>query len=265
MFAVGKSSSASHSESRSIGHELSRGDLVDVLEFADKASKTRSRRDYEALVRHLAHILPVHGLDARVATLDSSNAIVSTSAIVSVNYPQGWLAEYRSQTLHRVDPVTPNLFSQAGPLIWSDLRKRFRSARQLAFYGLAAEFGLRDGFAVGQQFAGHTRGSFLSCVSDDLARHKRHRAVLALVVPHLHRAMGRCTVGPDADHGALTSREVEVLYRAKDGLTNQEIGKALSISARAAKFHLENAIRKLGARGRTDAVVIALARGLIDW
>ena len=262
---MGQLNSASRSELRSIESDLSRGDLVDVLEFAEKASRTYSRRDDEALVRHLAHILPVHGVDARGATLDRSSGIVSTSAIVSVNYPQVWLAEYQSRAFHRIDPVAPHLFSQSGSMIWSDIRKRFRSARQRAFYGSAAEYGLRDGFALGQQFAGQACGSFLSCISDDLAKHTRHRAVLALVAPHLHRALRRCTIGPAADYIPLTAREIEVLCRAKDGLTNQEIGIALSISARAAKFHLENAIKKLGARGRTDAVVVALARGLLDW
>jgi DNA-binding CsgD family transcriptional regulator len=250
---------------RNARSDLSRGDLVDVLEFSDQADRTSSRAGYDALVRRLAHILPVHGTDARVATLDKSNGIVSTSAIVSVNYPQTWIDEYRSRDFRLIDPVAPHLFSRASPLIWSQVRKRFRSTRHRAFYGAAKEYGLRDGFALGQRFAGQASASFLSCISDDLAKHTRHRAVLAWVAPHLHRALGRCTVGPAADHIPLTAREIEVLCRAKDGLTNQEIGIVLSISARAAKFHLENAIKKLGARGRTDAVVIALARGLIDW
>jgi len=61
----------------------------------------------------------------------------------------------------------------------------------------------------------------------------------------------------------LTQRELEVLRLLTMGQTNQEIGKALSISERTVKFHTNNIFQKLGVSDRTQAVIRALKRGLV--
>jgi DNA-binding NarL/FixJ family response regulator len=62
----------------------------------------------------------------------------------------------------------------------------------------------------------------------------------------------------------LTNREVEVLKLAKSGNRNHEIAGRLLISQETVKAHIKHAMQKLGARGRTEAVAIALRRGLIQ-
>jgi DNA-binding NarL/FixJ family response regulator len=61
----------------------------------------------------------------------------------------------------------------------------------------------------------------------------------------------------------LTPRELEVLKLAADGLTNKVIADRLFISAKTARNHITSCLVKLGARDRTEAVTIALRRGLI--
>ncbi len=61
----------------------------------------------------------------------------------------------------------------------------------------------------------------------------------------------------------LTQREAQVLALTADGLTNAEIARELSVSAGTVKKHLDNVYQKLGARNRTEAVTIALARNLL--
>jgi DNA-binding NarL/FixJ family response regulator len=61
----------------------------------------------------------------------------------------------------------------------------------------------------------------------------------------------------------LTQRELEVLKLAADGLTNKIIADRLFISAKTARNHVTSCLSKLGARDRTEAVTIALRRGLI--
>jgi DNA-binding NarL/FixJ family response regulator len=56
----------------------------------------------------------------------------------------------------------------------------------------------------------------------------------------------------------LTNRERDVLIIAGHGLTNKEIADRLCISIGAVTTFLNRACRKLGARRRTDAVVLAL-------
>lgn len=62
---------------------------------------------------------------------------------------------------------------------------------------------------------------------------------------------------------ALTKRELEVLGLIKQGLTNGQIGEKLFIAERTVKFHVTAILSKLGADTRTQAVDIALKRGLL--
>jgi two-component system, NarL family, response regulator YdfI len=62
---------------------------------------------------------------------------------------------------------------------------------------------------------------------------------------------------------ALTAREREVLEMLAQGLGNKEIATRLKISDHTVKFHVGSILGKLGAATRTEAVSIALRRGLI--
>lgn len=59
----------------------------------------------------------------------------------------------------------------------------------------------------------------------------------------------------------LTGRELEILRKVSDGMTNAEIGYALGISAQTVKNHVTSILRKLAVNDRTQAVVTALRRG----
>jgi DNA-binding NarL/FixJ family response regulator len=69
---------------------------------------------------------------------------------------------------------------------------------------------------------------------------------------------------PAAGSGLLTRREQEVLELAAGGLTDGQISRTLLISHKTVKNHLHHAYAKLGANGRTDAVVLGVRHGLID-
>nr|WP_298997053.1 LuxR C-terminal-related transcriptional regulator [uncultured Allomuricauda sp.] len=62
----------------------------------------------------------------------------------------------------------------------------------------------------------------------------------------------------------ITKRELQVLSLIKDGLTNEAIGNRLYITERTVKFHITSILSKLNAKNRTEAVDIALKRGLFS-
>jgi DNA-binding NarL/FixJ family response regulator len=62
---------------------------------------------------------------------------------------------------------------------------------------------------------------------------------------------------------SLTPRELQVLELVADGLPNKAIATALGVSDETVKFHLASVFGKLGASNRTDAVRLALSRGLV--
>ncbi|EDM76552.1 two component transcriptional regulator, LuxR family protein [Plesiocystis pacifica SIR-1] len=66
------------------------------------------------------------------------------------------------------------------------------------------------------------------------------------------------------ENNLLTPREREVLELLADGLSNRNIGERLGISAHTVKFHVDALLDKLDARSRTQAVVQAIRRGLLE-
>lgn len=63
---------------------------------------------------------------------------------------------------------------------------------------------------------------------------------------------------------ALTDREVDVLRRLAGGNRNRDIAKLLQISEETVKVHVKHLMEKLGASDRTQAVAIAVRRGIIQ-
>ena len=63
---------------------------------------------------------------------------------------------------------------------------------------------------------------------------------------------------------ALTRREVEVLALVMAGNRNRDIADQLFISEETVKAHVKHTMEKLGALDRTQAVTIALRRGVLQ-
>jgi DNA-binding NarL/FixJ family response regulator len=62
----------------------------------------------------------------------------------------------------------------------------------------------------------------------------------------------------------LTSREIEVLKQIGGGNRNRDIAERLFISEETVKVHIKHIMEKLGASDRTQAVAIAVRRGIIE-
>lgn len=61
----------------------------------------------------------------------------------------------------------------------------------------------------------------------------------------------------------LTNRERELLRFLGEGLGNREIAQALGLTDHTVKFHLRSIYAKLGVRTRTEAVSVAVRRGML--
>jgi len=69
-----------------------------------------------------------------------------------------------------------------------------------------------------------------------------------------------------ADHMSdetLTAREIEILQQVAEGNRNRDIADRLFISEGTVKVHLQHIMDKLGASDRTQAITIAVRRGII--
>jgi DNA-binding NarL/FixJ family response regulator len=63
---------------------------------------------------------------------------------------------------------------------------------------------------------------------------------------------------------SLTPREIEVLRQIAGGNRNRDIGDRLYISEETVKVHVKHIMEKLGATDRTQAMAIAVRRGIIQ-
>jgi DNA-binding NarL/FixJ family response regulator len=90
------------------------------------------------------------------------------------------------------------------------------------------------------------------------------------VIRHVHA--GKKRVPPQvaaqlAEHMSdedLTAREVEVLRKIAGGNRNKDIADLLFISEETVKVHIKHIMDKLGAKDRTQAIAIAVRRGIIE-
>jgi len=84
----------------------------------------------------------------------------------------------------------------------------------------------------------------------------------ALDPSRAQRIVARAVAPPSVE--ALSEREHEVLKLAARGLTNKQIGAQLSIDDRTVQNHLASIFGKLSVASRTEALTVALARGLLQ-
>ena len=90
------------------------------------------------------------------------------------------------------------------------------------------------------------------------------------VIRHVHA--GKKRIPPEvaahlAEHmsdESLTEREIDVLARVAHGNRNRDIAEQLFISEETVKAHMKHIMYKLSANDRTQAVAIALSRGIIQ-
>jgi DNA-binding NarL/FixJ family response regulator len=85
--------------------------------------------------------------------------------------------------------------------------------------------------------------------------HAGKKAISAEIATHLATHMGEET---------LTRREIEILQQVAEGNRNRDIAERLFISEGTVKVHIQHIMEKLGANDRTQAITIAVRRGIIN-
>lgn len=179
-------------------------------------------------------------------------------------FPEEWGRRYLTRGYAFHDPTVRHLVDSTSPFAWSELGERFRDdAGARRVMAEAGEFRLRDGITVPlMTLDGDMAGFSLS--GERLGLNPGDRPMLHLIATYAFGHLLRLR-GPAGATGAakLAPREREALQWAAEGKTDWEIGEVMGISTHGVDFHLRSARTKLGTTNRTQAVAVALRRGLI--
>jgi LuxR family quorum sensing-dependent transcriptional regulator len=175
-------------------------------------------------------------------------------------WPNNFNDHYIENDFYRDDPVVAMCLRAADPFEWSEAPyDPEASPRSKLVMNVAAEFGLKNGFAVpiyrerGLIDTVTMGGDYTAL--DPLAKRSIH-----LVALYAHsKALALVGAGhPDPYRRILSKGEREVLSWTAAGKTSWEISVILGVSEAAIAKRIKMAARKLGSVNKTQAVVEAI-------
>lgn len=135
------------------------------------------------------------------------------------------------------------------------IRTEFAEARIIMLTTFEGDMDIRRALEAGAR--GYMLKSMPPANLLDVIRqvHAGKKRIPAEIAAHLAEYFGE---------DALTEREVEVLSRIAGGNRNRDIADQLFISEETVKVHIKHIMQKLDASDRTQAVAIAIRRGIIQ-
>jgi LuxR family quorum-sensing transcriptional regulator LasR len=195
------------------------------------------------------------------------------SAFLRSNYSDSWRERYDRSGFAYVDPTVSHCLASTVPIIWEP--GTFNANReQAALYEEAAAHGIRSGATLPVHGPQGEFGviSFASDARPDLAAQRATSEALPML--SLVRDYAFASSARFREEGArheetrsaaprLTRRELEVLQWVMVGKSSWEVARITNCSEATVNFHLANVRQKFDVNTRQQAVVKAIALGLI--
>lgn len=232
------------------------GPSNDTARFARGLSSVNNGNEVWRQLKALAAPFGFEHLTVLKRTSDLPRRIAN--AIVYSDAPQGFAAELDREELGPHHPLITRALLQLEPFSNTEANATHLTANQSrVLQRISGSLNVRDGWTFPIARKGQLEGIVM------LGGLKPDMSPLPCSLLHLasHTALTRAQ---DLANGTatkvhnLTNREVECLHWVAAGKTDLEIAVILSISARTARFHIENAKRKLHVATRVQAVAEAL-------
>jgi DNA-binding CsgD family transcriptional regulator len=183
------------------------------------------------------------------------------------NTPEAYIESWMSNDDARRDPVLKRLKRMNVPFAYDQQMYVRDGAGDL--WERQAKFGYNTGIAVALHLQDH-KHFFLGvdrekALPDDVEEVTHLLASLQLLAVHAQDAALRLlgVQSTPGDIPKLTAREIEVLRWTMDGKSAWAVGEILSVSENTVNFHLRNVFRKLGSSSKHQAVLKAMALGLL--
>jgi LuxR family quorum-sensing transcriptional regulator LasR len=232
--------------------------LVQLLESKDLATWNRT---LVALARE-------QGFDRVLYGMVGSRHAKLEHAFIQSNFSPKWRERYNANRLAYIDPRVTHCLSSSLPLVW--MAQTFHTPAQRALYEEACSYGPRAGVILPVHGPNGEFGVFTVAI-DERPGPGFDRAVaesmpsLTLIRDYAFASAQRFLEGSAGFETAprLTRRELEVLNWVMAGKSSWEIARITSCSEATVNFHMANVRQKFNVNTRQQAVVKAMALGLI--
>lgn len=218
------------------------------------------------LIRRWARDLGFDGVSTFLRPMADSDQ--PTEPLLWSTWSQTWLVRYASERWFDVDPRLAPTLVHGLPCVW-DGGTIAAVGRPQHFFDAAAREGIRSGLAIP---LASPRGSAIVAFDSSTSPvdAARRRAMIDRLddAMWLARAIHACRHTP-VEHAVpaasaperLTERERSCLALSANGLTSRDIAGKLGIASRTVDFHIGNALAKLSALNRHEAIAKAISRG----
>ena len=242
-----------------------------VLQFLDTVrNDEEGAESFRARIRNVINEL---GFDYFTLVRQAGPESQPYDIMLEGQWPKGWPELYVKRKYAPIDPVIRYLGHSQRGYRWREAMKAFREAphhkRMERMMVDARRFGLEDGYV----FPVHGRRGLVGVLTvagrpvdlsssqmammDALAK-KAFWELLETVDPDAHDRISRPVAMP------LTRREMETLEYLGYGMTSNEMGATLGLSAHTVDWYMNGIQDKLNAKNRHHVVAIAFRLGLIS-
>lgn len=188
---------------------------------------------------------------------------------VITNYPEAWQLYYDKQGAFAFDPVLNKALQFVGTFRWDGLH---RDERQMALRRQSIANGMEFGFSCSDRGPQWSFAILSFCgdrrIAPEAEQWEATAAGTALLAATANKAVSRIIEAKNARGGihgeALTETELKSLELMAAAMTAEQAAVVLKVRPRTVRYYLDRAAEKLGVETRREAVMMALAQGIID-
>jgi DNA-binding CsgD family transcriptional regulator len=220
-----------------------------------------------AMLDHMHAVLRQFGVDRFALFRFRSSGEYIDSWLIgmkTIRPKSEWLKYYKHRDDPNADPVIKRSRETVEPFFWSDVVAS--RAERLSFKSPDVDEALIIPVPSPRGCVGTIFMAGANAGREQLHRYKLVLQAIGLsCYYHLerHRPPDPAHLTPQFTQETLTLREREILSVLANGLSAREIAGKLNISERTVEWHIDKTMKRLGARNRIQAVVVAIRDGVI--
>ncbi len=251
-------------------NKLSKNDLLSVLEITHKLCSVQNTVEFMQCCAKTKSLLLFDGCFAlymgKEALQKSQTPVFEYK---TMNFPAGFLEKYLKKQSYLKCPVGKMLFKTWEAQNWKTTLSGTLNKGRIQSSYLCRTYDYLDGWSLGCRHPRHNTFSIFTIAGRKVENDDRTRIILENLVPHFAESLNRISHRELVEKRSritfnITPREIEILKWLSCGKSTWDISVILNRSQRVVFWHVDNVMKKLDAVNRTQAVAIAMQRGLIS-